>query len=104
MKDYNLNIPIVAEGVKWYEQYPKLPASKFTLQNSARYLREPEYFYFKNGGLISNPYMREASSKLRILGYSLTVPVPAAFEYVAIMFENIETFKVHWFHYLKYYE
>ena len=95
----NLIIPKDIPENKWYEQYPKLPSSKFTIKNSGRHKREIEVFHEKDDTLVPNKYLIHLSSKLRILGYTLNAPIPAKFKYVAIMFENIETFEVHWFHY-----
>lgn len=96
-----LNIPDPIPENKWYEQYPLLPSSKFTIKNSGRYLHEIEVFHEMDDKLVPNKYLLHLSSKLRILGYTLNAPISAKFKYVAIMFENIETFDVHWFHYCR---
>lgn len=96
--------PEPIEPVKWYEQYKRINSSKFTIENSSRKLGEPQYYYFKDGKLIPNPYMKSFAEKYKIIGYTLNAPIEAKFPYVAILFEHCETYELVWYHFNMYYD
>ena len=99
--------PIIIEN-KWWEQYEELNSCDFTNDNSARSLRYPEIYWLSDDyKLLPVKYIND---KYRILGFTLNPPFNPTInsdpnlleiEYVAIMFENEETFEKVWFHFCK---
>lgn len=87
------------EKVKWYEQYPQLNSALFTYQNSAKMMCEPYLYDIKDSELQPIRFVEYSANEYEILGYTLNPPIPARYEYVAIMFEHKKTFEKVWFHY-----
>ncbi len=88
--------------MKWYKKYTELPSTLFTYENSGQRWGDALPYRSRrddNFDVIDIVGDYGMNQLYKILGYTESPPFPAPYPYVAIMFEESDTFKKIWWHY-----